>query len=703
MLPPWARIGPLVLFLVATAWGVLEVHSSTDTWIGLAAGRQILQQTNWLDLQKSFPKHDTFSFTFHGTVWYNQNWLSHVYFWLLYDRLGPAFVIYGTWAVAAGMFLLVLLATRVRSGSWLAATFGAALVASASRDWLSARPATIQFFLFSALWVLLALLLTPGSLGRRRPWGPLEPAIDADTGRVVAGRWWPIYLLVPLFLVWGNAHGSFVFGYGLVALFGGCWFVMRALQGIIGPPDPRRRHAPTFADRAPQWTAITDAQALGVAGAALAALLLTIWLGPYGLENLTHPLKVAESEDFRQVSEWVTPFKSANFPPVQRFWIAFGVAAAAPLVAVALRVFDREAARPDDRPTGAPREPLRLQVVLFDVASVGLGIFMALWARRFAPLMYILAAPALTRWVMLIARKISRPARRNVQDLLIAGTWAAALLVGFLTYTRAHEELVAPFPAGGHDLLDRVTVYQAVPHDAIRLLSENELSANVLTDWTHAGPIMFYAPSARVFMDGRAQQVYSVEHYRLFSWIQGFPESQSDLALAILERTGTDTVMVQRRPRNIPLRKALEQSRDWVQLYAFRDWTLFLRQGSEPLAQLSDRERSGTAWWPDFDESLVARGLIRALMPDPQARDTAVTLFRQAVGRDPTLGFLTYGRIITLLTVNQRQADAERFVRDEQERLRGLKDQVDENTRRRLIQELQKWARTLSPAQDQQP
>jgi hypothetical protein len=64
--------GPILLFLAATAFGILEVHSSTDTWIGLAAGRQIYTADE-------FPKTDTFSYTFNGEVWYNQNWLTHLF------------------------------------------------------------------------------------------------------------------------------------------------------------------------------------------------------------------------------------------------------------------------------------------------------------------------------------------------------------------------------------------------------------------------------------------------------------------------------------------------------------------------------------------------------------------------------------------------------------------------------------------------
>lgn len=667
-LPGWALLGPILLFAAASAWGVLEVHSSTDTWIGLAAGRQILQETNWLDIGRTFPKHDTFSFTFAGTVWYNQNWLSHVYFWLLHDTLGRSWVVFGTWAVAAGMFVLVGVAAWLRSGSWLAAIFGAALVAAASRDWLSARPATVQFFLFAALWVLFSALLAQRGKGRPLPWRAREPVVDAGSGRVQAGVWWPIILLVPLFLVWGNAHGSFVFGYALVGLFGACWAVARLAQLTAGRPNPRSPE-PGLAVYAARGPAITDMQAAGGVIATAFALLLTIWLGPYGLENFTHPLKVVEDPQWREVSEWVPPYRPANFPPVQRFWIAFGVAVAAPIVALLLWLYDRD--RYGSHPPTAGPGAYRAQALFFDVASVLIGVMMAMWARRFAPLLYILATPALVTWVMMLGRRLAAPTQRRVRDLLVVGTWAAAVVVSFITYQRIHAELIDPFPAGPrYDLLDRVTCYHSVPGDGIRLLGENQLKANVITTWTDGGAVMFHAPSSRVFMDGRAQQVYSIEHYRLFHAIQSHPDP--NFVLAVLDRTNTDAALLPNGPRMQVLRGALADSREWLALYELQPWTLFLRVGSQPFAQLVERERSGRAWWPALSESYVARGLLWAFSGDDADVDRGVGLFRLAIASEPLQGLRCFGLATQLLMAKGRIADARAFVQQEQARLAML-------------------------------
>ncbi|MBU0618153.1 MAG: hypothetical protein KKI02_10585, partial [Planctomycetes bacterium] len=242
-------VGPLLLFVAAVGYGVLEIHPANDTWIGLAAGRQILAADQ-------VPLTDTFSYTASGRVWYNQNWLTHVFQYWLYDAISPDAVIYATWTLAGSVFVLTLLAAYWRSATWGGALVAASVVAFGCRDFLSARPATTGFFCLAGLWALLCAL----------------------EGQREKRRWWPIALLLPLLLVWGNAHGSFVFGYGVLGLYVLHWGGMRAF----------RRRAAIDAN---QMTA------LGVA--VVAALVLTVVFGPFAVHNFIHGGKVAGSAVWR--------------------------------------------------------------------------------------------------------------------------------------------------------------------------------------------------------------------------------------------------------------------------------------------------------------------------------------------------------------------------------------------------------------------
>jgi len=229
----------VVLLLAGCAVGALGVHSTTDLWIGLACGRYILTHGE-------VPTTDPFSFTFAGQPFFNQNWLSHAIFFFLYDRVAPSAVLIFIWLIDAAIYAYFLVVSRLRSGSWLAALLVAGVVAAVSRHYLDARPQTVGYACLAATCALLHYFL-------------MQPA---------RRRWWPALLLLPVFLLWGNAHGSFVFGYGLLGLFVGCWAVSRLIRRWIVP--------------------VARTQVVALCAAAFVAVLLTVALGPYGVDNFTH-------------------------------------------------------------------------------------------------------------------------------------------------------------------------------------------------------------------------------------------------------------------------------------------------------------------------------------------------------------------------------------------------------------------------------
>ncbi len=711
------QLGPLLLFVAGTVFGMLEVHSSTDTWIGLAAGRQIMEQTRFLNLRETFPKTDTFSFTFEGQVFFNQNWLTHVYFWLLYDCFGRSAVIIGTWALCAAIFTFVLLATRLRSGSWLAGVLAASLVAVATRDWVSPRPATMQFFCLAALWFLLSALLGGAEEGgdRRkdaphsdagRAGGPLrsEPAGAAvasctwERNRTVgfAGlnppygsrtlgdrRWWAILALLPLFLVWGNAHGSFIFGYGLVGLFLACWLVVRVIELIRG----RRGQ-----------TTITDAQAIAVGVVILTAAGLTILLGPFGLENFTHQFKVTQSDVFRQVGEWHPPDLPAHpphragqltlferipiilrillggqigrdtvFPPVGRFWWVLRALGVCLLVALLLRLVSRfSGAGP---PQGMWRYPL--QALLMDALAVVIGLHMAFFARRFAPILYILATPALVVWIQRICGRLSGGLRVRVRDVLVAASWPAALATAGLTWRQGYADLVEPFRGrSGFDLLARVTRLDGSSREVFDFLERNGLRVKLLTEWTQAGVVMFHVPTAQVFMDGRAQQVYSEEHYELYSDIWWHGPAEGPQALAQLTGLGTDTVLLRVHQHQI-MRRTLEQSGRWLPVLSGEGgWQLYMRDDSEPLRVVIQREGTGRLWWPESARGRFSRGRL-LLVLSPLNVDRALEHLKAACELEPQMGLEAYPIITTALVRAQRREQAEEYLLREAQRIQG--------------------------------
>ena len=712
-LPParfrrWLYVGPVVLFLAAVAYGILEVHSSTDTWIGLAAGRQILNSD-------SFPKTDTFSYTFNGQVWYNQNWLTHVIQYWLYSHVSPNAVIYGTWTLSASVFFLTLLAAYWRSRSWFGAFLAAAVVALGCRDFLSARPATTGFFCIAALWALICAL----------------------EGQREKRRWWPLPLLLSLLLFWGNAHGSFIFGYGVLALYIGHWFVVRTIRarhawlfslvlvlgvilvggllwarpaaGITHPPNELLSFGntqlvkwklgllfATLAGYCVYWVcirtfkprlAISDAQAFGIIGVIVLAFALTVALGPFGIHNFTHGNKIASSEVFRQVSEWTPPTAPGrHFPPVWRFWAILWVSVALLAIMGGMYLVFRSGPRgaasdldDSNQPRGA------LHTSLFDVAVVAIGLAMTFWARRFAPIYFIFAAPVFLTWFLNLARPVPARLRFWARAAVAVGALAMTVEVVHETYTKAKFELVDTFRQGADfSLLQRVTRYDGTPYAAIRFLNKNDLHVNVLVEWTQAGAVMFYAPNAKVYMDGRAQQVYDEKHYRKYSALLGNPKTPRSILVRLLNEYPTDAVLIKLAGPARNLSITLQQSRDWIPVFLDRRYGLFLKRDSDPFRRLCNRLRRGAEWRPDDPLALASRGLVWQGMNPPNL-PRAINCWRNALDRDVRTGAVCFRPLVRALISLDRVNEADQTVRRYYQVLRQRVSGMRERERRHLL------------------
>jgi hypothetical protein len=625
--------GPVLLFAAAVSYGVLEVHPENDTWIGLAAGRQIL-------VDGKVPRTDTFSYTASGRVWYNQNWLTHLFQYWLYDAVAPDAVVYATWTLAALVFVLALLAAYWRSGTWAGALLAASVVALGCRDFLSARPATTGFFCLAGLWALLC----------------------AVEGQREKRRWWPIALLLPLLLVWGSAHGSFVLGYGIVGLYLLHWGCMRGFRSR---------------------TAIDGSQMVAIIAVVVLAAVLTVAVGPFGVDNFTHGEKVAGSAVWRDVAEWQPPYVPGhNFPPVWRFWSILAGSAALLLACAVLRLVAPRSSRPDAR-----NGPTR--VTLLDISLLVLGLAMTLWARRFAPVFLILGAPIVLTAVVLLLRAV----RASWQRGLAVGVSVLAGLCGIgvaaVTASKARAALVEAYAHHrDFNLLERVTCYDLVPHDALIFIDRNGLHINLLAEWSIAGAVMLRAPTAKVFIDGRAQQVYDEAHYRQYHALFVARNTPRQIMFRILDESGTDGVLLRLWERGANLRAALEQSSEWVPVFLDPDYRLFLRVGSDGLEHLGDRLRRGEAWWPDSPAGLAGQAFVWRSTTPPDLGQ-AVSTWDRALRKTPALGLICFRPLIRTLLELGRDGEARRRVDAYAMLLNHPLVGLTEERRRELLAELE--------------
>ena len=228
------------------------VMRDPDLWWHLRDAQTLLSTHHFI-------RSDLFSFTTVHQPWINPEWLAEIPYYLAFHAFAER-----------GVFLLMLLAVDLiiagvlllcyrRSGSitasWLA-TWVAVLLAA-----INIGPRTI---LFGWLCFLAEMLILEAySRGRDRLW-----------------------LLVPLFALWINLHGSWLIGLGFFALY----LASGLVEGCWGSIESAR------------WTPREWRKLIAVGAASIAAL----FLNPYGLRLVLYPFDLI----FRQqlnvavVDEW---------------------------------------------------------------------------------------------------------------------------------------------------------------------------------------------------------------------------------------------------------------------------------------------------------------------------------------------------------------------------------------------------------------
>ena len=178
----WAVVSLAGIFVIL-ALGLIRPH---DFWWHVRAGQ-------WIVDNGRVPATDLFSYTRAGEPWAYQSWLMEVVLYLWLRAGGLPLVIFFHAAVITTAYGLSLGVNQRAAGGnlrWAAlATLAAAALGIS--NW-NVRPQTISFLFFA---------LTLYTLERHA-----AKRLDA--------RW--LWLLPPLFALWANAHGGFVFGLALL-------------------------------------------------------------------------------------------------------------------------------------------------------------------------------------------------------------------------------------------------------------------------------------------------------------------------------------------------------------------------------------------------------------------------------------------------------------------------------------------------------
>src|SRR5262249_49852892 len=146
--------------------------------------------------------------------------------------------------------------------------------------------------------------------------------------------------------------------------------------------------------------------------------------------------------------------------------------------------------------------------------------------------------------VVTLARRKSAAAQHSSSRRLAAGLAAGstALVILVALQVRDAQIVMAKLPG---PFFDWAVGYDWAPAEGIEFLRRNPLALNVCSDWLNAGPLLFLTPNCKVFADGRAQQLYPVEHYVMFeSLVAGnFDAAETQ---RILDDSHTDAILFAR-------------------------------------------------------------------------------------------------------------------------------------------------------------
>ncbi len=378
-----------------------------DIWWHLRNAAYLLQQ-------HSFPRVDTYSFGAAGSPWLDHEWLSEVPFFLGFKTMG----LQGILAVFSTVLVLIYAGVYYRS----------------CRAGADCKDATIA--------TLLAIFLGIVSLGPRMlmfGWlcmVGLLLVLDRFQ-RTGKGLW----LLPPLFALWINLHGSWVFG--MVVL--GIIIASGLVEGEWGLVVARR------------WTPGELKKLL----LALAASLAALFVNPFGYKLLLYPfdLLFRQPSNMKYIEEW----QPVNF----NIWIG-GLALAVIFALLAAALFSRRKWKLDE------------------VLLTAFALWAALSHVRLLFFAGLILVPILGQRLNLFPPY----ERERDKPWLNAGIMAG--MVGLTIFS---------FPSGA-TLQQQVS--GEYPTAALVFMQRQHITGRIFNQYGWGGYMEWYAPELKPFIDGRA-------------------------------------------------------------------------------------------------------------------------------------------------------------------------------------------------------
>ena len=390
--------------------GIRLRRSDPDTWWHIAVGQRILDTHRW-------PTSDPYSFTASGVHWIAYEWLGEVAM-AFATRVGGLLGLAGLQiCLAAIATMLLYYYAYVRCGNWKASCVATGLLLPFASVIFALRPQ-----LFGYIFLLVTLIC-------------LE--------RFRQGHLRALWVLPPLFLIWANTHGTFVFGLAAIGVYFAGGLVNFQLGGLSAEP----------------WTGWQRKQLLSTFLLCCLAILIT----PYGTELAAYPVLMATTQ----------PFNIANILEWQP--LSFGVGLGKYVLALLLVIFLAHIFFP------RKYKLHEMGMLLFAVYAACIHIrFMLVLVMILVPIV----ASFLARWM---------PSYDPDKDMYVMNLAIIALLA---------VSIAAMVP--GKAVLESL-VAEEYPVAAIQFLRQHPQPARMFNEYTYGGYLIWQlGGKQKVFIDGRA-------------------------------------------------------------------------------------------------------------------------------------------------------------------------------------------------------
>jgi hypothetical protein len=413
--PAVVRLGRTLLsFPIMLACGLAFITTLTvgtrfndpDLWFHLKLG-QVVWNTH------SIPSTDIFSFTAQGHPWTAHEWLAELGIYGAYRLGGYEGLMVCFAGLASLLFALVYFLCYRRCGSAQAALFAGMCAWFFATVGLAIRPHLLGYLFLTIELVLLDLA------SRNRRW---------------------LWMIPPLFALWVNCHGSYIFGIGVLLVYWLSSFAKGNWGLVVAEAKDRQ-----------------ERRALGLV---LLFSVLALCCNPVGIRLLLYPLNVGfqQSAALGAVDEWL--------PPDLRNVRTLG------MIAVVVGVLLVSSVR-------------HLELPLREILVLAAAFALSLQHVRMLFVFGIAAGPLIC---LVLAPLLGKHSRRDhpIANAMFLCAFAAVIVWHFPTLADLQRQVAKGNPAG-----------------AVEYIRRSRLSGPMLNEYVFGDYLIWALPEEKDFIDGR--------------------------------------------------------------------------------------------------------------------------------------------------------------------------------------------------------